>query len=378
MASHALSTRHWGLHSGAQEKGTPSFESHIFHLHDEKSEHEHGHTSTNEDNLLKLLNLPECTQTWTRFDKRAKTYRTTSSSGPLWENVVARITIDDKTGQIMSLEYTKHMTEEDLHRKLPSARDIRTVLLHSSPVTPNQQLKQSFQTFAALPFDETTPQTSQIQTAVQDELSVGSERPGVIAKDFFKSLIVSAVSLGDAVVDPWTKATRYGRVDFAEVCCTSDSLLSGAVTSLGGRAVQYSHWNGFYLTTKAGTNKLKEDLLEKKHRVVWMTPPCTTQRSQQSQSRSRFHRAQMNMLAVFLWLVKQDWCEAILEQMWGSTSLCRGGVFSELKEQFHSGRTPGCQWGSLTDGMNTFFKILVLHLLTSTLVRFAVFSTMSS
>ena len=232
MPSHALSTRHWGLHSGAQEKGTPSFESSIFHLHDEKSEHEHGHTSTSEDDLLKLLNLPECTQTWTRFDKRAKTYRTTSSSGPLWENVVARITIDDETGHIMSLEYTKHMTEKDLHRNLPSVRDIRTVLLHFSPVTPNQQLKQSFQTFAALPVDETTQQTSQIQTAVHDELSVGSERPGVIAKDLFKSLILSAVSLDDAVVDPWMKATRYGRVDFAEVCCTSDSLLSGAVTCL--------------------------------------------------------------------------------------------------------------------------------------------------
>ena len=74
-----------------------------------------------------------------------------------------------------------------------------------------------------------------------------------------------------------------------------------------------SHWNGFDLTTKAGTDKLKEDLLEKKPRVVWMTPPCTTQRTQQSQPRSRFHRVQMNILAVFLWLVKQDWCEAILE-----------------------------------------------------------------
>ena len=134
----------WGLHSGAQKKGTPSFESSIFHVHDEKSEHEHGHTSANEDDLLKLLNLPECTQTWTRFDKRAKTYCTTSSSGPLWENVVARITIDDETGHIMSLEYTKHMTEKDLHRNLPSFRDIRTVLPHFSPVTPNKQLKQSF------------------------------------------------------------------------------------------------------------------------------------------------------------------------------------------------------------------------------------------
>ena len=53
---------------------------------------------------------------------------------------------------------------------------------------------------------------------MQDELSAGSERSGVIAKDLFESLILSAVSLDDAVVDPWMKATRYGRVDFAEVC----------------------------------------------------------------------------------------------------------------------------------------------------------------
>ena len=65
-------------------------------------------------------------------------------------------------------------------------------------------------------------------------------------------------------------------------------LLSGVVTSIVGRAVQYSYWNGFDLTTKAGTNKLKEDLLQKKPWVVWMTPRCT----------------------------KQGWCEAILQQMW--------------------------------------------------------------
>ena len=100
-------------------------------------------------------------------------------------------------------------------------------------------------------------------------------------------------------------------------------LLSGVVTSIGGRAVQYSYWNGFDLATKAGTDKLKEDLLQKKPRVVWMTPLCT----------------------------KRRWCEAILEQMWGWTSLGRGGVFSELKEQFQSGRTPGCQWSSFADGM---------------------------
>ena len=91
------------------------------------------------------------------------------------------------------------MTEKDLHRNLPSVRDIRTVLLHSSPVTPNQQSKQSLQTFAALPIDETRQLTSQTQTGLQDGLSVGSDRSGVIAKDLFKSLILSAVSLDDAL-----------------------------------------------------------------------------------------------------------------------------------------------------------------------------------
>ena len=86
------------------------------------------------------------------------------------------------------------MTEKDLHRNLPSVRDIRKVLLHFSPVTPNQQLKQSFQTFAALPVDETTQQTSQIQTAVQDELSVGSERPGVIAIKYSNPSFVNCES----------------------------------------------------------------------------------------------------------------------------------------------------------------------------------------
>ena len=142
-----------------------------------------------------------------------------------------------------------------------------------------------------------------------------------IENEWFKSLILSAVSLHDAVIGRWIQATRYGRVDFADICCTSDSLLGGAVTSLGGRVVQYSHWDGSDLTTKAGTDKLKEDLLEKKPRVVWMTPPCTTQRTQQSVTRSRFHRIQMNILLVFLWLVKQESCAATLEQMWGSASL---------------------------------------------------------
>ena len=100
------------------------------------------------------------------------------------------------------------------------------------------------------------------------------------------------------------------------------------MTSLAGRAVQYSHWNGFDLTTVASTDKLKEDLLEKRPRVVWMTHPCTTRRTQQSHSRSKFHRKQMNILVVFLYLVEQEWCKTILVQVSGSTSLGRGGALS--------------------------------------------------
>ena len=59
-----------------------------FRLREEESEHEHDHASTSEDD---------------RFDKRANIDRTTPSSGLLCESVIARITIDEKTGHIMSL-----------------------------------------------------------------------------------------------------------------------------------------------------------------------------------------------------------------------------------------------------------------------------------
>ena len=75
------------------------------------------------------------------------------------------------------------------------------------------------------------------------------------------------------------------------------------------------------------TNKLKEDLLE----------PHSAQRS-------KFHRVQVCGCVSLA-------CEARLVFWKGSTSLGRGGVLSELKAQFHSGRTPGCQRGSFADGM---------------------------
>ena len=170
---------------------------------------------------------------------------------------------------------------------------------------------------------------SQTHPVLQSEMTDGPNRSGVIAKELCKPLILPAVSLDDAVIDPWMQTTLHGRVDFAEVCCISDSLLSGSLTSIDGRAVQHSHWNGFDLVKKSDTEKLKEDLLEKRQRVVWMFL-CITQRTQQSQARSKCHRLEFNILIVFLWLVEQDWGETILEQIWESTSLVRDGAFSDF------------------------------------------------
>ena len=77
------------------------------------------------------------------------------------------------------------------------------------------------------------------------------------------------------MIDPWMQASRCGRVDVADVCSAPDCFVSGAVTSRGGRALQYIHSNTFDPTTEASTDKLKEDLLAKKQRAVWMTPLCT-------------------------------------------------------------------------------------------------------
>ena len=58
------------------------------HLREEESEHKLQHTSTTEDDLLTFLGMPDHARIWIRFDNRAKTFRTTSSSEPLMENVV--------------------------------------------------------------------------------------------------------------------------------------------------------------------------------------------------------------------------------------------------------------------------------------------------
>ena len=63
----------------------------------------------------------------------------------------------------------------------------------------------------------------------------------------------------------------------------------------------------------------------------------------------------MNILFVFLWLVKQYWCEAILEQMSGSTSLLgRGGSFSDFERTVSQRQNT---WMSV--GVNSLMEIFL-------------------
>ena len=111
---------------------------------------------------------------------------------------------------LSSLESGVHETheEKDLHRNLRSVRNNRTMLLHCSFVTQNQQLQQSFQTFAALFVHETGQSTSQVQPVLKEEMSGGSDRSRVYAKELLESFMFSVVSLDDSVIDFWMQATR--------------------------------------------------------------------------------------------------------------------------------------------------------------------------
>ena len=41
------------------------------------------------------------------------------------------------------------------------------------------------------------------------------------------------------------------------------------------------------------------------------------------------------------WLVEQDWCETLLEQLWGATGLVGKAWFAKLKAQCHGKKNNG-------------------------------------
>ena len=136
-----------------------------------------------------------------------------------------------------------------------------------------------------------------------------------IAGRIISTLRMSANAIAGAANHTWTEAVRHNRVDFAEVCCTADSQLAGEVIAEGGAAERYSHWNGFDLTTRKGSEPIRDGLESTRTRCVWLSPPCgpdspmqnlnqrTDEQSADLESkRSRSHRIQRNIREIVVWL----------------------------------------------------------------------------
>ena len=145
------------------------------------------------------------------------------------------------------------------------------------------------------------------------------------------------------------------------------SVLSAVVISSGGCAQRYSHCKGYELSTRAGTERLKHDLLENRPRVVWFC--LLAQWIAPSNDRN-----QGNVLHVFLWLVDQVWCETIFEQLWVPRVLVEAvclfstrNIFVEEKHRDVSGFTR-C----------ALVRILVLCVFPPPMVRILHFTTMFS
>ena len=85
-------------------------------------------------------------------------------------------------------------------------------------------------------------------------------------------LQLSLLSLGTGEAKAFGAAVRWGRADLAEVCCSSDSVLSGEVERLGGRTLRYSHWNGFDLSTVKGYEACVASLRVERPRWIWFAP----------------------------------------------------------------------------------------------------------
>lgn len=71
---------------------------------------------------------------WQRVDLDSRCARTSGKQGPPWGHVVARITSDAKSGDIMFVESTKLMAKEDEHRKISQdPMHIMTTLIYTAP-----------------------------------------------------------------------------------------------------------------------------------------------------------------------------------------------------------------------------------------------------
>ena len=69
---------------------------------------------------------------WSRFDANPSRFRTSTSKGPMWSDVVQRVTIDNDTNEVLKRENINgNERPQDLHRHLPRpVRSLRTVLVY--------------------------------------------------------------------------------------------------------------------------------------------------------------------------------------------------------------------------------------------------------
>ena len=132
------------------------------------------------------------------------------------------------------------------------------------------------------------------------------------------ALISSAPALDRPKDEAFVNAVNHSRDTLAEICCTSDSKLTAGVVGFGRCATRYSHWNGFDLTTRKGTDRLLEDLAKKMPRHVWISPPCgpdspaqnanqraEEQRENLRKKQLRARRIQRNVLILVEYLMRQ-------------------------------------------------------------------------
>ena len=161
----------------------------------------------------------------------------------------------------------------------------------------------------------------------------------LLAAALLAALVSSAAALDRPKQEAFVNAVNHSRATLAEICCTSDSKLTAGV-GFGRSATRYSHWNGFDLTTRKGTDRLLEDLAQKMPRHVWISPPCgpdspaqnanqrtEEQRENPRKKHLRARRIQRNVLVLVEYLMLQSWCETVtVEQSDRCRSVCSGGV----------------------------------------------------
>jgi len=74
-------------------------------------------------------------------------------------------------------------------------------------------------------------------------------------------LLAAAASYKVRSHEAIAEAVKFGRLDLAEVCCSSDSKLTQQVLALGGTAERYSDWNGYNLVSRKGAQLLRDEIL---------------------------------------------------------------------------------------------------------------------